>query len=179
MNTFQTKALRVLRGIRTRDAAFTYRMGAGFPGDVNRTHPASILPGLIDAANPPLLYGNPALINPASGGYRQVLGTDTAVTQIDAVVVRPYPVQQLSGGPSAAFGVGAPPVSGVADFLEWGFVMVKVVGTPTKKGAVFVWVAASSGAHVQGGFESVASGANTIAITNAVFNGPPDACCVG
>jgi hypothetical protein len=29
---------------RTLDAAITYRMGAGYPGDVNRAHPASIIP---------------------------------------------------------------------------------------------------------------------------------------
>ena len=33
---------------KTRDVAFTFRMGAGFAGDVNRTHPASIEPVMIE-----------------------------------------------------------------------------------------------------------------------------------
>lgn len=177
MKTSLLKFPRMLRAVVTHDTAFTYRMGAGFPGGVNRFHPASILPGLIDAANPPPFYGDPCLINPATNSYRRVLASDTAVTRIDAILVRPFPVQQTTGGMAAAFGSAGAPVSGVADFLEDGFIMVKVVGSPTKKGAVFIWIAAASGAHVQGGFEATASGANTIAIdpTCAVFNGPPDA----
>jgi hypothetical protein len=164
---------------RTTDVAFTYRMGAGNPGDVNRAHPASILPGLMDVTNPIAFYGNPVLINTAANSYRQILPGDTAVTKIAGVLVRPYPTQQTTGGMAAAFGTAVPPVTGVVDVINLGFVMVKVnnfaTTNVTKGGAVFVWVAASSGAHVQGGFESVANGANTIAITNALYNGPSDA----
>ena len=48
---------------------------------------------------------------------------------------------------------------------------------PVKGGAVFVWCAATSGSHIQGGFESVASGGNTAALdtTRYQFNGPADA----
>jgi hypothetical protein len=38
-----------------------------------------------------------------------------------------------------------------------------------------VWAAASAGEHVLGAFEAAADGANTIALTNAEFNGPADA----
>lgn len=163
----------------TRDVAFTYRMGAGSPGDVNRTHPASILPGLMNQANPVLLYGNPVLIDSATSSYRQVLPADTTATTIAGVLVRPYPTQQLSGGLSATLGAAVPPTKGVVDVLRAGFIMVtcnNFAAVPsTKGGAVFVWVAASTGLHIQGGFEAAASGANTIALTNARFNGPSDA----
>lgn len=164
---------------RTHDVAFTYRMGAGFPGDVNRTHPASILPGLMNTTSPVLLYGNPVLVDTATNSIREVLVGDTAVTTIAGVLVRPYPTQQTTGGLSASIGAAVPPTSGVVDVLQDGFIMVRcnnfAAQQPTKAGAVFIWIAASTGAHVQGGFESVASAGNTIAITNARFNGPTDA----
>jgi len=164
---------------RTRDISFGYRMGAGFPGDVNRTHPASILPGLTNPTNPPRLYGDPVLIDTATNSYRGVLSTDTAATKIDGILVRPYPTQQQSGGMASSIGAAAGPLGNqVCDVLNEGFIIARcnnfAAQQPTKGGAVFIWVTASSGAHVQGGFESVANGANTIAITNALWNGPTD-----
>lgn len=163
---------------RTHDVAFTYRMGAGFPGDVNRTHPASILPALQNTTSPILLYGNPCLIDTATNSYREVIVSDTAVTKIAGVLVRPYPTQQTTGGMNASLGAGTPPVTGVVDILRSGYVMVRcnnfATAQPTLGGAVHIWVAASTGAHVQGGFESAATGGSTIAITNALFNGPGD-----
>ncbi len=164
---------------RTCDVAFTFRMGAGFPGDVNRTHPASILPGLMDVSDPVRLYGDPVLIDTTTNSYRGVLVGDSAVTEIAGVLVRPYPTQQTTGGMSASLGAATPPVTGVVDVLRSGFIMVRcnnfAATPPTKGGAVHVWITASAGVHVQGGFESAADAGDTIAITNARFNGPPDA----
>ena len=162
----------------THDIAFTYRMGAGFPGDVNRTHPASILPGLINTAHPVLLYGNPVLVDAES--YRQLLSTDTAVTAIAGVMVRPYPTQQTTGGMTATIGAAVPPVSGVCDVINEGFVLTtcgNFAAAPCEKGgAVYVWIAASTGNHVQGTFEAGAGGAgDTILLTNARWNNAPDA----
>ncbi len=169
---------------RTTDISFGYRMPVGFPGDVNRTHPASILPGLMDTANPVLLYGNPVLVNTAANTYRQVLAGDGAVTKIAGVLVRPYPTQQTTGGMTSTIGAAVPPVGpSVCDVIEDGYVIARcnnfATVNPTKGGAVFVWITASAGAHVQGGFESAADGANTIAIANARWNGPVGADGVG
>lgn len=167
---------------RTNDIAFGYRMGAGFPGDVNRTHPASILPGLMTPtlASKVRLYGDPVLIDPATNSYRGILVGDAAVTKIDGILVRPYPVQQMSGGLASPIGAAAPPDGpAVIDVLNEGFIIAKcnnfATQQPTKGGAVFIWYAADSGVHKQGGFESVATGGSTIAITNAKWNGPTDA----
>lgn len=161
----------------TRDVAFTYRMGAGFPGDVNRTHPASIVPGLINTSYPALLYGNPVVID--TNSYRQLLTTDTGVTAIAGVMVRPYPTQQTTGGMSASLGNAVPPVSGVCDVIESGFVLATCYNfasvASTKGGAVHIWIAATSGNHVQGTFEASATGGSTIAITNARWAGVSDA----
>jgi hypothetical protein len=170
---------------RTRDVAFTYRMGAGFAGDVNRTHPFSVEPCLIDAAAPPLGYGLAVLVDPTTNGVRQMAAGDSGGTYIYGVTVRPYPTQQQSGGMSSAFGSVAPPVSGVIDVAKIAYIMVPIVntgGTPAAKGgAVFVWVAASGGGHLQGGFETAATGGSTIALPNymATFNGPADASGIG
>ena len=169
---------------RTLDVAFTYRMGAGFPGDVNRTHPASIVPGLINATTPVRLYGDPVLVA-TDGTYRGFTTTDTTDgTACAGILVRPYPTQQQSGGMSSALGAATPPINGAGgtvDVIDSGFVMVRCnnfAATPPKKGgAVYVWVVASTGAHVLGGLESVedATPANTTLLSNATFNGAPDA----
>lgn len=162
----------------TRDVAILYRMGAGYPGDINRTHPFSAVPGLINATTPPRQYGDALLIDAATNSYRGfVAGDTTTPTTIAGVAARPYPTQQMSGGPGASFGNGAPPSSGVIDCLESGYVMVKIPAgvVVAKGGQVWVWFAANSGAHVQGAFEGAASAGNAALISNARFNGPADA----
>lgn len=166
---------------RTCDVAFTYRMGAGFAGDVNRTHPFSVEPALIDASAPPLGYGLAVLADAASNGVRQIAAGDQGTVYIYGVTVRPYPTQQQSGGMSSPFGSVTPPASGVIDVLRMGYIMVPIVGAVAKGGLVYVWAAASGGGHLQGGFEAASSAGNTIAlpITLAEFNGPADANGIG
>lgn len=163
----------------TNDVAFQFRMGGGTPGDVNRNHPASVVPGLIDsgASKPINRYGDPVLFSTASN-YRRFDTGDTAVTKVNGVLVRPYPVQGQSSTNYGAQALGAatPPTSGIQDILESGFIMTQIpTGQTVKKGdAVYVWCAADSGSHKQGGFENAASGGNTAAVTNAIFWGPAD-----
>lgn len=172
-------AMAGLRNAYTQDTAFNYRMGVGFPGDVNRDHPASITPGLCNSSvQAPRLYGDAVLVDTATNSYRGLVAGDTAVTVIDGIAVRPYPTQQTSGGMTSTFGTAPVNTGQPVDVLEDGYAIVKIPAgqTTTKKGAVYIWVTASSGAHVQGGFETVTSSGNTAGpITNAVFNGPPDA----
>lgn len=169
---------------RTRDTAtaFAFRMPAGFPGDVNRGHPASIEPTLIDASAPPTAYGQGVVVDATTNGVRPLSAGDTALTALWGITVRPYPIQQSSASNfgQASFGAATPPVSGEIDVLRWGYIMAVLpagAAAVTKGAAVFIWCAASSGAHVQGGFESAGSGGNTAALdTNRyMFNGPADA----
>lgn len=161
----------------TQDIAYGFRMPTGFPGDPNRTHPFSILPGLVNVTTPPRLFGDPVLIDTATNSYRGLTAADASdsnAINIDGVAVRPYPTQQTTGGMTASIGTGVPATNQPIDVLNEGFIMVKVnSGTPTKKGPVFVWAAASTGAHVLGGFETAFSAGNTVQIENAFFNGPP------
>src|SRR5271170_8003134 len=85
-------------GVRfTRDAAFTFRMGAGFVGDVNRTHPVTIEPCLIDPTYPALNYGVAVLADQAApNGVRGLQTSDSGITAIYGITVRPFPLQQQS-----------------------------------------------------------------------------------
>lgn len=172
---------RSLGRFRTCDVAFQYRMGAGFAGDVNRGHPASIQPCLIDAAAPPTLSGQAVVVDPTTQGVRPLVAGDSALTGIWGVTVRAYPFQQaLTGGGrvgAIGFGVAAPNSQQPIDVLTAGYIMVNVVGATLKGAPVFIWIAASSGAHVQGGFEQAATGGSTISLDTARYfwNSPPDA----
>ncbi len=164
---------------RTADAAFQFRMGAGFPGEVNRVHPASVEPTKIDGTNPPNRFGDAVLIDGTSNGSRKFIAGDTAVTMPWGFAVRPYPFQRRTGGDSDALGSATPPTAGAMDVLRAGYILAQlndVAATPKKGDPVFVWCAATSGIHVQGGVEVVASGGNTAALdpNKFQFNGAPD-----
>lgn len=158
----------------THDISYDSRMPSGFPGDPNRTHPFSILPGLANTSvQAPRLYGDPLIIDSATSSYRGITTSDTATFACDGVLVRPYPTQQTSGGMTSAIGAAAPNLLQPIDVLNDGYIMVKLNGSTasTKGGAVFVYTAASNGAHVQGGFEA-AAGASLTLVSNMRFNGP-------
>lgn len=165
--------------MKTRDVAIQFRMGAGFPGDVNRTHPASIEPCLIDSSAPPTAYGQGVLVDSTTQGVRPFVAGDVALTEAYGVTVRPYPFQQSSGSNfgAATLGAAVPPVAGEMDVLRSGYIMTKLSGgvNPVKGGLVTIWTAASAGAHVQGGFEAaVTGGSSTPALPGVTFNGVPD-----
>lgn len=163
----------------TCDVAFTYRMGAGFPGDVNRAIASRIEPVRQHASTPVAKVGHACLVDTASNSVRAMASGDNnaSATKIYGIAVRPYPTQQMSGTSlNAGFGVADLPATGVIDVMREGSIMVKCnTGTPTKDGAVYVWCAASAGNDVQGEFRASASAGNTMLVSNARFNGPADA----
>lgn len=165
------------------DVAFTYRMGAGFPGDVNRTHPASISANLVDTIDYPTLYGN-VVVYTAANKVRKIKASDqsdSVALRPAGLVVRPFPAQQDSGSNygAASLGNAAPPQSGIVDVMTKGFAMVKLnagVTAPVKGGRIYVWAAATSGNHIQGGYETAPSAGNTVALDPSyLYNGPADA----
>lgn len=164
--------------MKTRDAAITYRMGAGFPGDVNRTHPVSIEPCLIDDDAPPAGYGQALLLDATTEGVRPFTTGDASQATY-GFGVRPYPFQQSSGTNfgAAALGDATPPTSGIMDVVREGYIMCKVNAGQTaakKNGAVYVRVAATAGDHIIGQLETAADGGDNVLITNAKFNGAQD-----
>lgn len=164
--------------------AFQFRMGAGFYGDVNRTHPFWVEPGPVDPTNPPTAYGQAVVIDATSKKVRRVIASDTALTHVYGFTVRPFPFQD--GGAAGAFGAQSlggfttPPTNQPIDVMRSGYMISYVNGAPGKGDPVNVWVAASSTVHYQGFLEAGSSGGNTILVTPAgtyatTFNGPPDA----
>jgi hypothetical protein len=160
--------------------SFTYRMGAAFPGDVNRSHPASIEPVLNDKTLPVLKPGMAAMINSAKTGVRQAGTADTVASALYGIAVRAFPMQDPgSAGVFGAVdeGVSSLPKDDVIDVCRDGYIMVQLpVGATCGKGdPVWVWIAVSGSGHVQGQFEVVSATTSTMSVLNATYNGPPDA----
>lgn len=164
---------------RTNDVAYQFRMGSGFPGDVNRTHPASIEPVINSTSSPMTAFGQAVLLD--SSGFARPFTTGDQSNTVPAgygVSVRPYPFQQSSASNfgQADFGSATPP-AGVLDVLREGYIIVKIPAseTPKKGDPVYVWATASAGSQVQGGFTSVYSAGNTTQFRKATFTASPDA----
>lgn len=168
-----------------RDVAFTYRMGAGFPGDVNRTHPAEIEPALTLATNTPFFaYGQMGIFDGTANAIKPIgvaQQSDSVALVPFGALVRPFPTQQkaASNYGAAAIGGATPPNAGIQDFARNAMIMVQLntgVAAPIKGGRVWIWAAATSGNHIQGGYETVASAGNTVQLDpRYTYNGPPDA----
>lgn len=164
---------------RTCDVAITYRMGAGFAGDVNRTHPFSVIAALMNATDPARAYGE-LLLWDAANGVRTIKAADQAdstAVVIAGALVRPYPTQQTTGGMSAALGAATPAQSGVCDVLNEGFIICKMkAGVAVKRGdAVWVWAVATETVNIQGELQAASVSNKTVPIANARFMGPADA----
>jgi hypothetical protein len=168
---------------KVRDVAFPFRMGAGSVGTVTRTHPASIFAFLNDTTDPLTAFGQACLFNGANNDVRSILTSDDEITAIAGVSVRPYP---FAGTPTATVGSPSPfggegPASGLqVDILRSGSILVPVSGlteggTPNLGAPVYIWVAASAGDHVLGGFETETSGSTITLDAKTAWGGPADA----
>ena len=158
---------------------FTYRMGAGFPGDVNRTHPVSIEPCTVSASNPPDAYGQGVVLDSTTGTVKKI--TNESGTQaLYGITVRPYPAQQTTTSSfcGAVDGNIAPPTTGVVDVLRTGYITVALntgaSGATYRGQAVYVCNSATTG-HVVGVFENNTSTSAAILVSNAIFNSASDA----
>lgn len=181
----QENKLKKLVRMAVRDVAYQYRMGAGFPGDVNRTHPAEIEPAPILSTNTPFYtYGQMGIFDGTANAIKPI-GVAQQSDSVDltpfGAIVRPFPTQQRASTNygQANIGAGAPPVSGVVDFARSALIMAQLVTgapAPIKGGRVFIWAAATSGNNIQGGYTTVASAGNTVRLDpRYTYNGPPDA----
>jgi hypothetical protein len=160
--------------------AFTYRMPAGIPGDADRySAGTTIEQQLMDASAPVTAYGLPVVIDATALAVRGLTSGDSSGFNVPyGVLIRPYPIQPQSATNygQVALGDGSvPPTSGIVDVMKRGYVNVLLSGSAAAvKGAqVYIWTAASSGAHVQGTFEGTSGGGSTITAP-AYFVGPAD-----
>lgn len=174
----------VLVRARTRDNAYTYRMPAGIPGDVNRAFQATVEPNIISAASPPTQYGLAVALDPANG-IRGIGAGDTAAL-VYGVLVRPYPLSPsvaanyMGQQPLANPATGVPPVSGPCDVMKKGYMTVRLYGATAalRGGVVYLRIANAGAGQIVGGFEAAADAGNTIVVGNqntTYFRGPADA----
>lgn len=149
---------------RTVDVAFQYRMGAGFTGDVNRTHPFTVEPCAVDPTSPPLFYGQAVVIDATSHLVRRVLDGDDALTNIYGIAVRPYPFQDAVAVNYGAVGIGAaiPPTKQPIDVLRAGYIMAVMHGVPNKGDPVYVWADPDGGGEIAGQFTTTTTAGSTI-----------------
>ncbi|MGU2444428.1 bacteriophage protein [Burkholderia aenigmatica] len=153
--------------------AITYRMPAGFAGDLQRAEVATIESQMIDPAAPPTSYGVPVKL--VSGKIQQINASGDTAASVYGVNLRPYPIQ---GNGTDPLGTTTPPTSGVTDVLKRGYVDVALGGTAaaTKGGTVYVRVAGAAAGKPLGGFEAAADSTNTVAMPASwYFTGPADA----
>lgn len=168
---FRMKNPRRLGRFRTVDNTSTsilYQLPAGAPGTVTRLHPDSIWPALIDGTSPPLYYGEGVVIDPTTQGVRPLVSTDDLLTDVYGITVRPFPLQQTSGGMSASNNAATPPAFGVIDVLTIGGILIQFNNSgsaPVKGGQPYIWVAATSGAHTQGLWETALASPTTSTAT--------------
>lgn len=159
---------------RTRDISFLAQSPSGFIGRITRSVPApKVVPDINDATNPVLFFGL-AVLATALNTVRTVLATDGALNAIAGIAVAPFPFQASSAtnfGAQALSALTAAP-AGLIDINRSGFQTVYCntaqVAAASKVSPVCVWIAASIGTHIQGGFETTPSasgvsapGANT------------------
>jgi hypothetical protein len=166
---------------RTRDISFTAQSPVGSIGDLTRSVPAAkVLPYANDPTNPVASFGL-AVLATTNNTVRGVLASDTAITNIFGIAVRPFPFQVQSAtnfGAQSFSNLTAAP-SGLLGILKAGPMLVYCnsaqAPSATLESPAFLWIAASTGTHIQGGFETAAVSGSTIALPPSVyFNGPGD-----
>ena len=153
--------------------AYTFRMPAGFAGDLQRAEVATIETQQINTSAPPTVYG--VAVKLVSGTIQPINNSADTAALVYGINLRPYPIQ---GNGTDPLGTSTPPVSGVTDILKRGYVNVSLGGTTAaaKGGLVYVRVANPASGKPLGGFEAASDTTNTVVLpANTYFTGPADA----
>jgi hypothetical protein len=158
---------------RTRDISFLAQSPVGFIGRTTRSVPApKITPDPQDATNPIAAFGLACMMT-ATNTVRSILASDGGLNAIAGIAVANFPFQPSSAtnyGAQALSALTSCPASGIMDTLKSGFMTVycnsSTAASATKVSPVCVWTAASSGNHIQGGFE-IAPSASVVSAPGA------------
>lgn len=151
---------------------FLKTMPFGAPGTRSRPNEQTCEPQLVSKTAPPLFFGAPVKM---VAGFATAIALNDAATVIYGFLVRPWPGQDTTWGPTTPFGVATPPTQGSCDILKRGYVLAQVgAGVPAAQGIVYMRVAVPAAGKPIGGIEAVADGANTVIVANALFNTAAD-----
>lgn len=159
--------------------AYTFRMPAGIPGDVNRAQHHTVETQVITPGGTtghPTAFGIPVVLDATSHQIRSIAAADLVggpspgTGPCYGLLVRPFP----GSASQDPVGVGTPMDSGPCDVMRRGYMTVKLNGAAAAvKGApVYVFAAASAGSEVLGG---ITAGSTTAYPIGAIFMGPADA----
>jgi len=166
---------------KTHDVAIPFRLNAGFPGGVNRMHPAGIEACLVDSVNPPTFFGQAVVADAAAPNGVRVPAVADGAGVIYGVTVRPFPFQQQATTNFGSIGLGAaaPLATGIVDVLKSGYIMVTLQGAAAAAKGLPVYVTTvAGGAYVVGGFSADHTAGTQVLLApnnQFYFNGPADA----
>jgi hypothetical protein len=136
--------------------AIQFRMPAGIPGTISRDQNLRSEAAVLSAVTgqTPTGYGQAVVIDATTAQMRLPTPADA---KINGWLIRPYPTISAPNQPVLSDYAGAAvPLGGtVKDQMTAGYmsVLLSGTGTPARGSQVYVWVAASTGSHVQGGPE--------------------------
>jgi hypothetical protein len=151
--------------------AYTLRMPAGIPGDINRAEIATVEPQVITpngSANAPVLFGVGIMIDATTGMVRLPIAADTTIY---GLLARPFPIQEPTATPT--LGISLVPLQGSCSVLRRGYMSVLLQNTTAaaKAGPVYCRVSGATASLALGGFEA-APGTGLILVPNSNFQGP-------
>ncbi|KFK98394.1 hypothetical protein [Serratia sp. Ag1] len=148
-----------------------YRMPAGIAGAISRPQDLTVEPHVLDSTKPFAAYG---LAGKIAGGKFVPVESGDAATVMAGIFVRPYPT---ASQPDKVRQIGSG-FNFTGDNLKRGYVTVNIGGDASSVALyapVYMRVGTPTAASPLGAFLATADGANTVQVTNAVFNGPGDA----
>lgn len=148
-----------------------YRMPAGIAGAISRPQDLTVEPHVLDSTKPFAAYG---LGGKIAGGKFVPLEAGDAATVMAGIFVRPYPT---ASQPDKVRQIGSG-FNFTGDNMKRGYVTVNIGGNASAvdlNAPVYMRVGTPTEASPLGAFLAAADGANTVQVTNAVFNGPGDA----
>lgn len=146
--------------------AITFRANFATPGEVTRPSQSTIEAQPF-GATPFASYGVPVAL--VSGLVVPITGSGVAVY---GILVRPFPTTGANA--SDPLGTSVPPTTGMANVLRRGYIGCYLqnfaVNAATPGSPAYVWYAANSGQHVQGGLEAAATGGSTTELNTFPYN---------
>ena len=153
--------------------AYSYRMPAGIPGDINRIAAATIEAQVMTPSGVtghPTKYGIPMVVDATGGNVGNMRTMQAGDAAVYGLLCRPFP----TGGTQDPLGTSTPPSEGACDIMVRGYMTVLLGGASAAvKGApAYIWNQADSSPSFLGGW-TAASSTNVISV-GAYFMGPAD-----
>lgn len=155
--------------------AFSYRMPAGIPGEVNRINSAKIEAQIVTplgTTGAPSQYGLAMVVDNTGGNVGNMRVASSSDTAIYGFLVRPFP----TGASQDQLGTSTPPASGIVDIMRSGYMLMKLGGVTAaaKGGQVYIYVTTTDANNPVVGGIAAATSASAIAVPNCIFMGPAD-----